>query len=167
MRHSNTPITADPQSNVSFMSNVSRQAHIQLQHLRVIRCPQSSDRIPTFDGAEATRQASRVCSIGDVVQNLWILVQRRIHEAHGLLASPESLLVDSVHDGGEDRSRCTSAAAEHKLAGVVDSRVVSIGGDLCSRTGKLKRRLRLQVSLTSGIPRPMRLYTPLFSNAGI
>lgn len=55
--------------------------------------------------------------------------QRWVDEAKGWLAGVETLLVDSVEDGGEDGGRGRGAADEGWCAGVEDYDVVADGAD--------------------------------------
>lgn len=54
---------------------ISRQAQEQLEHLGIVGCAQSSNRIPSLGGIESKGAATRVGSVRDVVQHSRVLVQ--------------------------------------------------------------------------------------------
>ncbi len=101
-------------------------------------------------------------------------VESRIQKAEHTLASCDPLLVDSIdlpdistvqaetgvraYNGGKDWSSHARASAQGEVACIVSGPIITIGGDL-----KSHRQLENEMWLgrpTSGMPRPMRLYTP-------
>ena len=80
-------------------------------------------RIPPRHGLEAGRAAARVRTVGNVVQDLRVLVQDGVDEADGALARVQALVVDASNNRGEDGRRGGGAAEEGEFAFVVDLQV--------------------------------------------
>ncbi len=108
----------------------SRQIQEQIQHPGEIRGAQARDGIPAADGLEALGATARVRAVRDVVQDVRVLVERRVDEADGVLAAGEALFVDAVDDGREDGGAGASAALERGVAVDVGCDVVTVGGDV-------------------------------------
>ena len=59
-----------------------------------------------------------------------VLVECRVDETNRVLAASNALLVDAVHDGGEDGGARAGTAFERCVADYVDCDVVAVGRDV-------------------------------------
>lgn len=87
-------------------------------------------RIPALRHSKAIRVATRVASNGNIMQHLWMSIKRRVDKANSLLASSETLLVDSVEDRSKHWCRSTGSTDELGNAVVEDDDVVADGADI-------------------------------------
>lgn len=112
---------------------------------RVVGSSQSSNGVPTLNGAEAlvsTSTRSTVASsttqslvtLSDVVVEVLLgsigLVEGRVGETNGSLAQVQTLLIDTSEDGTNDRSGHGSTAREVDLLARDDETVVTKGSNV-------------------------------------
>ena len=85
---------------------------------------------PTLNRTEAHGPTPGIRAARDIVQHARVRVQRRVDEAHRILPHRQTLLVDAVHDGGEDGRAGRGAALEREVALVEYRDVVAVRRDV-------------------------------------
>jgi len=78
----------------TMLTLLSRQAQPKLQHFRIIRRPQSSNRIPAHRTVEPSRTATLITTLRNIVEDLRMRIRSRIDEADTALTDIEARLVE-------------------------------------------------------------------------
>lgn len=117
------------------------QSTKDLDSLLIVWGAETGNRIPASDSREAivatcTRlvvavgAAQALVTLGDVVEDLRVLIDGRVDEAEGLLAGGDALLVDAREDGSDEGRRLGCATRGLVAALDDESSVVTNGGEI-------------------------------------
>lgn len=114
----------------------SLDASEKLRQLREIRRTQARHGIPSARSLEPRSIATRVATLGDIIENLRVRVKNRVNKADGGFSSLQTLLVDEREHGAPDGRGQGRAADEVPLAAAEDELAVADGADVRVRAAE-------------------------------
>lgn len=139
-----------------YDSLLSRQTQEIRQHLRILRRPEPSHRVPAFGRIEALRTTANIVASHDIREEAWISVDGRVEEPDGSLADGETLL-DNLLRGLSVASLDLQLVLLTLLIILATMGVAMLVPPQPPSSPSLKSSHHRPTALRSGKPRPMRL----------
>jgi hypothetical protein len=100
-------------------------------------CPTRSQD-PNQARRKARSPTALVPARHDVVEQFWILINRRVDELHGTLPNIQPRGVDEGHDTSENRRATTCSIDKGEVTVDSDHVVYAVGGDIRDTTGSFR-----------------------------